>query len=334
MKEALDKSSNFILQSGDIEVKISRLGGAIESLKIKGRENVWRDVCLHFDSPIERIKSDTYAGAVIGRVSNRIAGGKFSLGGRTYFLSRNDGENTLHGGKDGFDRRCFEVDPSSKESYLSMMICSNDGDQGFPGKLIMRVEFMVSIMSLEVHFTAISDEDTVWAPTLHPYFCLGDEDTIDETYLQIYADAYTPMDNHQIPTGEIRSVGGTPFDFRKLKKIGADIGNEALIPTNGYDHNFVLRDDHAATAYNEKSGITMDIYTDMPGLHFYSGNFLKGNVGTHELSPREGFALEPQFFPNAANVPSFLQPVLKKGTVQSHYIRYVFGIMTAEANQK
>lgn len=327
MKEAFKEISHFDIHSESIQVTISRLGAAIESLKIKGKDGRWRDVCLHFDSPIERIKSGTYCGAVIGRVSNRIAKGEFTLNGTTHYLTKNDGENTLHGGADGFDRRYFDVDATYGEEYRSMAICSNDGDQGFPGTLVMRVEFMVKGMSLEVHFTAKSYEDTVWAPTIHPYFRLGEEETVDETYLQIYSDAYTPMDKHQIPTGEIRSVEGTPFYFRAPKKIGRDIGDRALMATNGYDHNFVLRDRHAATAYHEASGIRMDIFTDMPGLHFYSGNFLKGLTGTHQLRPREGFALEPQFFPNAVNIPAFASPVLRKGDQKSYFVRYQFSFL-------
>ncbi len=313
--------SRFVIQSEGIRATISRLGGAIESLKIKGKDGEWREVCLHFLSPIDRIKSDTYAGAVIGRVCNRIAGGNFSLGGRTYFLPRNDGKNTLHGGKDGFDKRLF-----NREGYephaLTLSLLSSDGDQGFPGTLLLRVFYIAEGSSLTVRFSAVSDEDTVWAPTLHPYFNFGEG--IEDTYLQIYADSYTPMDGRQIPTGEIVPVEGTPFDFRKPKKIGADIGSELLNPANGYDHNFVLFSEHAATAYSEKSGIKMDIYTDMPGLHFYSGNFLKGNTGTHELTPRDGFALEPQYFPNAVNIKKFLQPILKKGEQKTHYIRFTF----------
>ncbi len=313
--------SRFVIQSEGIQATISRLGGAIESLQIKGKDGTWREVCLHFDSPIERIKSDTYAGAVIGRVCNRIAEGKFSLNGRTYFLPRNDGKNTLHGGKDGFDKRLF-----NREGYephaLTLSLLSSDGDQGFPGMLLLRVFYTAEGSSLTVRFSAVSDEDTVWAPTIHPYFNFGEG--IDETYLQIYADSYTPMEGRQIPTGEIRSVEGTPFDFRKPKKIGEEIGDEILKPTHGYDHNFVLRDNHAATAYSEKSGVKLDIYTDMPGLHFYSGNFLKGNTGTHELVPREGFALEPQFFPNAVNIKKFLQPILRKGERKTYFIRFTF----------
>lgn len=325
MSETLNDRPCLVIQSEGVQTTISRLGGAIESLKIKGKDSRWRDVCLHFDSPIERIKSGTYCGAVIGRVSNRIAKGEFTLNGTTYFLTKNDGKNTLHGGMDGFDKRLFGRERDG-EHTLVLSLVSSDGDQGFPGTLLLRVCYTVDDSALTVRFSAVSDEDTVWAPTIHPYFNLGED--VEDTYLQIHADSYTPMDKYQIPTGEVVSVKGTPFDFRKPKKIGADIGDRALVATNGYDHNFVLHSEHAATAYSEKSGITMDIYTDMPGLHFYSGNFLKGNVGTRELSPREGFALEPQFFPNAVNIPRFLQPALKKGERRTYFIRYKFGFMS------
>lgn len=316
----------YSIRNENIEVGFSNLGGAIEYLRIKMPDGSWRDVCLRYRWPTDRVASDTYSGAVIGRVANRIAGGKFTLNGTTYSLTKNDGENTLHGGSNGFDKQFFNPVPHSK-SDLEMIITSLDGDQGFPGTLTMRVEYVLDGLSLTVRFSAVSDKATAWAPTIHPYFHFGDEKTIEETYLQIYADSYTPMDRHQIPTGEILSVEGTPFDFRKPKKIGTDLRHELLDATNGYDHNYALRGNHAATVYHEKSGIRMDISTDMPGLHFYSGNFLKGNAGTHELSPREGFALEPQFFPNAVNTPNFIQPFLRQGEAKTHFIRYDFGFV-------
>lgn len=312
------------IRNESIEACVSDLGAAIEYLRIKMPDGSWRDVCLRYGWPTDRIASETYGGAVIGRVANRIADGKFTLNGTTYPLTVNDGPNTLHGGSDGFDRRFFFA-ATQGDSALEMIITSPDGDQGFPGTLTMRVKFVLDGMSLAVSFTAISDKDTVWAPTLHPYFRLSDEDTIDDTYLQIHADFYTPMDKHQIPTGAICSVAGTPFDFRAPKQIGADINSKLLKSTSGYDHNFVLCDNHAATAYNKGSGVKMDIYTNMPGLHFYSGNFLKGNALTHKISSREGFALEPQFFPNAVNTPGFKQPILKANEQKTYYIKYMFG---------
>lgn len=311
----------FTIGNENIEAVISNLGAAIEQLRVKMPDGSWRDICLRYRWPTDRMAGTTYSGAVIGRVANRIAGGSFTLGGRTYALTKNDGNNTLHGGTEGFDRRFFDV--AEGDGRLALTITSKDGDQGFPGELNLRVEYSLQGASLTVRFFAKSSADTVWAPTLHPYFRLGDEDTVDRTYLQIYADAYTPM-NGQIPTGEIRPVDGTPFDFRTPKEIGRDIADAALAETNGYDHNFVLNGSHAATAYNKSSGVTLDVYTDMPGLHFYSGNFLSGFTGTHDLRPREGFALEPQFFPNAVNTPAFARPLLPKGVILSHFIRYEF----------
>lgn len=316
----------FTIRNENIEVIISNLGAAIEQLHIKMPDGSWRDVCLRYRWPTDRIASDTYSGAVIGRVANRIAGGKFTLNGTTYSLMKNEGENTLHGGGNGFDKQFFYPVPHDK-SNLKMIISSLDGDQGFPGTLTMHVEYVLDGLSLTVHFCAFSSKDTVWAPTIHPYFHFGCEKTIAETYLQIYADSYTPMDKHQIPTGEILSVERTPLDFRKPKKIGTDLRHEFLTATNGYDHNFVLRDGHAATVYHENSGIRMDIYTDMPGLHFYSGNFLNGKGATCELSSYEGFALEPQFFPNAVNTPNFTQPFLKRGETKKYFIKYDFGFL-------
>lgn len=318
MRDGAKSEVTHIIGNEFLTVAVSNLGAAIRSLRLGGRE-----LCLGFLSQKARIESGTYCGAVIGRVANRIADGQFILNGTTYSLTKNDGENTLHGGVNGFDRRFFDV--AYPNGILTMTLCSPDGDQGFPGTLHLRVEFVLERMSLTVRFTADGDADTVWAPTIHPYFCLGSESTVDDTYLQIFADAYTPMDGRQIPTGEIRSVAGTPFDFRKPKRIGEDVGAEALRATNGYDHNFVLRSGHAARAYRD-GGISLDIYTDMPGLHFYSGNYLNGFDGTHDLHPREGFALEPQFFPNAVNTPAFKQPILEQGREKTYFIRYEFGI--------
>ncbi len=314
----------YVIENDNLSVEISNRGASIRSIRFAGRE-----LTLGFSSQSNRIKSNTYSGAVIGRVANRIADGKFTLNGTTYSLSRNDGENTLHGGAIGFDQRLFSVQTLDTTS-LVMTLNSPDGDQGFPGNLTLRVEFVLDGASLTVRFSAVCDKDTFWAPTIHPYFRLGTEQTVDETYLQINADSYTPMGAGQIPTGEITAVEGTPFDFRQAKKIGKDIQSVQLQPTSGYDHNFVLRhsaNECAALAFNESSGIKMEVFTDMPGLQFYSGNFLHGFNGTHDLIPREGFALEPQFFPDAVNTPSFPQPLLNKDKIKSYFIRYKFGLL-------
>ena len=314
----------YIIKNDKLSVGISKLGASICSIRFLGRE-----LSLGFSSQSRRIKSNTYSGAIIGRVANRIADGKFMLNGTTYSLSRNDGENTLHGGKIGFDQRLFSVQILDMTS-LAMTLNSPDGDQGFPGMLTMRVKFSVVGTELRIDFSAVCDKDTFWAPTIHPYFRLGDDKTVDKTYLAINADYYTPIDANLIPTGEIRSVAGTPFDFRNPKEIGADIGSNELKRTKGYDHNFVLNNerkvekDYVAKAFDKSSGIEMEIYTDLPGLQFYSGNYLKGFSNSHYIQPHEGFALEPQFFPNAVNTPIFKQPLLKKAEFKSYFIKYRF----------
>lgn len=324
MKTFKESEQIYVLENDKLSVEISNRGASIRSIWFSGRE-----LSLGFSSQSDRIKSNTYSGAVIGRVANRIADGKFMLNGTTYSLSRNDGKNTLHGGKIGFDQRLFSVQILDTTS-LVMSLNSPDGDQGFPGTLTTRVKFSVVGTELRMDFSAVCDKDTFWAPTIHPYFRLGDDKTVDKTYLTINADYYTPIDANLIPTGEIRSVAGTPFDFRNSKEIGADIESNELKQTNGYDHNFALNNerkvekDYVAKAFDKSSGIEMEIYTDLPGLQFYSGNYLKGFSNSHYIQPHEGFALEPQFFPNAVNTPIFKQPLLKKAEFKSYFIKYRF----------
>lgn len=328
MQDIVNYEKHYYIGNDKLNVALSNYGASIVSIRFYERE-----LCLGFILKDERIKSGTYSGAVIGRVANRIANGEFTLNGTTYHLSQNDGNNTLHGGENGFDRMCYvaEMDdnlPGNKS--ITMIGVSADGDQGFPGTLTTRVKFSVEDAELRIDFSAVSDKDTVWSPTIHPYFCLGDDKTVDKTYLTINADYYTPIDANLIPTGEIRSVAGTPFDFRNPKEIGADIGSNELKRTKGYDHNFVLNNerkvekDYVAKAFDKSSGIEMEIYTDLPGLQFYSGNYLKGFSNSHYIQPHEGFAIEPQFFPNAVNTPIFKQPLLKKAEFKSYFIKYRF----------
>lgn len=322
MQKNIQSEQIYIIRNEFLSVEISNLGASIRSIRFADRE-----LTLGFASQAERIASGTYSGAVIGRVANRIAGGKFALNGVTYHLTKNEGENTLHGGEEGFDRRFYTVASHSGTS-LVLAMSSPDGDQGFSGRLETTVSYSLNGSSLVVDFSARCDKDSFWSPTLHTYFRLGEEATEEETYLQINAESYTPMDEQQIPTGKIEKVAGTPLDFRLPKKIGEDISAEQLRSTCGYDHNFVLNnsgdEEYAAAAFSKSGGVRVEIFTDMSGLHFYSGNFLKGFNGTRQLRPREGFALEPQFFPNAVNETSFESPLVKKGTVKKHYIKYKF----------
>lgn len=315
----------YVLHGDGIEVGITDFGAAIQYILINTKKGV-KDICLGYPTISERVESGTYCGATIGRVANRIKNSHFVLGEKPYNLSANDGKNCNHGGENGFDKRLFEAEV--KGDILLLKLFSEDGDQGFPGNLSLTVQFNLKGKNLEVRYSAESDEDTVWAPTNHLCFNLNGEDSgcILDTILKINADEITPLDFNQIPDGDKMFVGGTPFDYTKPCPIGLYINksDEQLILAKGYDHNYILKNSHAATALNAESGIKMDLYTDLPGLQFYSGNFLKGNGKSGEYHPRDGICLEPQYFPNAVNEKNFISPVLKANCKKNYYIRYEF----------
>lgn len=319
----------YPISNDKLDVGILNFGGGVQYLRFNNGKQ-FQELCLWYNSVEERLLSNTYCGAVIGRVSNRISNASFTLNDETYKLNANDGKNTLHGGFNGFDRKFFDVyeQPSKDNDYKRAIMhsLSMDGEEGFPGMLHMKVIYELQDNALLVTFKAISNKDTVWAPTLHLYFNIGLLKDIFDTKLQIFADKYTPIDNELLPTGEQLPVENTLFDFRKPTYIGRylNLNEKEFMYTHGYDHNFVLNGEHAAMVYNEKTGIKVDIYTDMPGLQFYSGNFLKGNNGIRQYKPWEGFALEPQFFPNSVNQDGFLKPVLKANESKTYYIRYEF----------
>lgn len=326
-KILFDKYNNrevwlYELSNDKLKVGITDFGGAIQYLKVSTPSGE-KEVCLGFNSIKEYLASGTYCGATIGRVANRIGGAKFSLNGKEHNLSVNDGNNTLHGGKDGFDKLFFDAE--MRGDFLTLSLESADGDMGFPGNLKFKAEFSLNGGALEIKYIAQSDKDTIWIPTCHAYFNLG-SGKIYDTSLKIYSDKYTPIDSGLIPTGEVANVIGTPFDFTVFKPIGRDINaeNEQLKLAGGYDHNFILKGRHAATAMSGKNGIIMDVYTDMPAIQFYSGNMIKGNGSGGELTPRDGFCLEPQFCPNSVNIAAFESPVLEAGETKVHYIHYVF----------
>ena len=325
----------YEISNGSLSVGISDVGAAVQYIQVKTPSG-FTDVCPGFDDAGEWAKSGTYLGATVGRVANRISGAKFSLGGKMYNLSRNDGQNCLHGGEDGFDKRFFKVLTEGAQgddwrgNMLQLSLFSPDGDMGFPGNLNLLVTYKLEGSSLGIIYKARSDKDTLWAPTCHTYFNLGGASAAASScgdMLRINADCFTPSGAGLIPTGEVRRVEGTPFDFRDFRAMGERIDekDEQLAIAGGYDHNFVLRGEHAACAFSRESGIKLDIYTDMPGLHFYSGNFLGGNSVFGALAPRAAYALEAQFFPDAANILSFEKPLLKAGEGQTHCIEYKFG---------
>ena len=313
--------SLYTIKSGKLEVDVCEAGARINAIRVNGT-----DITFGFNSVDEYAKSSCFAGATIGRVTNRIANGRFTLNGKEYSLNINNGENHLHGGNEGFDKKLFTVTEEGENS-VTMEYLSVDGEENYPGNLKLTVKFAVENDSLKIEYSAVSDRDTLWCPTNHAYFNLDGESHGDcrGNLLQINADYYTPVDGGLIPTGGKRAVKGTPFDFTSARKIGEYFGKEELQPTLGYDHNFVLNGEHAAHAESVLTGIKMDIYTDMPCIQFYSGGQLGGVAGkSGKYNKWAGFCLEPQFCPNAINMDGFEKPLLKKGEVKNHYIKFVF----------
>lgn len=328
MKKFYDKIDGndvylYTIKNGNIEVDICEVGARINALRINGV-----DIVLGFNSVEDYEKSGCYAGATIGRVANRIARGKFTLNDKEYQLNTNDGENHLHGGNIGFDKKRFTVTKETENS-VTMEYKSFDGEENYPGNLQFKVKFTVENNALLIEYSAVSDKDTLWCPTNHAYFNLDGEGKGDclNNLLRINADCYTPVDGGLIPTGEKRAVKGTSFDFTVLKRIDEGIGSEELKVTLGYDHNYILNSDYAAHAESTVTGIKMDIYTDMPCLQFYSGGQLNGVKGKSGIyNQYAGFCLEPQYCPNAINMQGFDKPILRKGEVKKHYIKLVFKI--------
>ena len=304
----------YTLSDNRLQADIITFGATVTALRVNTGKN-WVDVALGFESVEDQIKKGDYMGAVAGRCANRIEDGRFTLNGKQYTLDVNNGTNHLHGGFKGFDKQIYQ--DSTEEGKLMLRYYSKDGDQGYCGNVDFCVTYSVEYGALNIEYRAVSDQDTLFNVTNHLYFNLnGQEDgSILDNMLMLNADSYTPDKPNLIPTGEIASVDGTPFDFTVFKAIGQDIGadNEQLKIAGGYDHNFCLNSRHAGTAYSVKTGIVMDVYTDRPGIQFYSGNFLSGNVGKSCYKRNSGFCLETQCYPNAVNQAGFPSPVLKAG---------------------
>ena len=315
---------------------VTNYGGRLVALYVPDKNNQLVDVVAGFDS-VEGYQNSTepYFGATIGRFGNRIAKGKFELNGKSYQLFANNGVNTLHGGKKGFQDVIWDakqVDPQTLElSYLS-----KDMEEGFPGNLQVKVTYTLTAdNALKVSYTAETDKTTVINLTNHAFFNLNgaQSGTILNHLVQIKADQYSPVDATLIPTGILEAVKQTPFDFTSAKTIGERVeeDHEQLQFGKGYDHNFVLNkhdaDQPVAIVTGDKSGIVMSIYTDQPGLQFYSGNFMEGKntmKGNHKDDFRTAFAMETQHFPDSPNQPSFPSTVLKPGELYQSSSTYKF----------
>ncbi|MGN6530953.1 MAG: aldose epimerase family protein [Ginsengibacter sp.] len=321
-----------------MEAAFTNYGGRLVSLLVPDKNGKMTNVVVGFNS-VEGYEKSTepYFGATIGRYGNRIAKGKFTLDGKQYPLSINNGRNTLHGGKKGFQYVVWDADKLN-DSTIRFSYLSKDGEEGFPGNLKVKVTYSLTADNgLKCEYEATTDKPTVVNLTNHAFFNLNGEGsgTILNHTVQIYADKYNPIDSEWIPLGPIATVKGTPFDFTTPTTIGARINddNQQLKNGKGYDHNFVLNGtkvnglNHAATVVGDKSGIIMNIYTEEPGLQFYSGNFMLSKNTFSDGSKddyRTAFAMETQHFPDSPNEPSYPSTVLKPGQVYKTYSLYDF----------
>src|SRR6184192_3289427 len=312
-----------------IELQVLDYGGIIVSLRVPDRTGRLDDVVLGFDSLEAYERGSPYFGALIGRYGNRIARGRFTLEGRTYTLATNNGPNHLHGGLRGFDKVVWDVAPFEHPDSVGLVLryTSPNDEEGYPGTLRTTVTYtLTSANELVFDYSATTDRATPVNLTQHSYFNLagdGKGDILGHV-VTLNADRFTPVDSTLIPTGEIRSVSGTPFDFRTPTAIGAriDQDDEQLRYGRGYDHNFVLNKGAdggptlAARVYEPSSGRLMEIYTTEPGLQFYSGNFLDGTLrGKHGVvyGHLYGFAMETQHFPDSPNEPAFPTTIVRPG---------------------
>lgn len=336
------KTDLYLLKNDQIQVYITNYGGRIVSLLVPDNQGIPGDVVLGFKSIADYQKADTpYHGCLVGRYCNRIAKGRFETDGTLYELPINNDENHLHGGPDGFHNQVWEV-VSADENSIVMTYLSRDGEMGYPGNLSVEVTYAIRDKNkLSIAYKATTDKATPINLTNHAFFNLAGQATgsINDHQLMINADHFTPVDEGLIPTGEIRSVEGTPFDFRKTKTIARDLdqqtSNTQLSRGGGYDHNFVLNKESlgsmslAARVIDPKSGRQMEIFTEEPGIQFYGGNFLDGSdVGKYgtKFEYRGSFALETQHFPDSPNQSAFPNTILQPGEVYQTQSIYSFSV--------
>src|ERR1043165_2706078 len=323
-----------------VEATITNYGGIVVSLKVPDRNGKFDDVVLGFNDLDSYLKPGPYFGALIGRYGNRIAKGRFTLNGVEYKLAVNNGDNTLHGGLKGFDKVVWtgkemktKAGPAVALTYLS-----KDGEEGYPGNLNVRVVYtLTNNDEIKIDYSATTDKDTVINLTEHSYFNLAGEGNGDilNTIVTINGNRFLPTDAGSIPTGELRNVKGTPFDFLTPHAIGARINldEEQLKLGNGYDHTWIINGRpgtlrYAAMAYDTTSGRTMQVWTTEPGMQFYTGNFLDGTLTGKSgkiYQRRFGFCFETQHYPDSPNHPAFPTTTLKKGATYRSTTIYRFG---------
>ena len=330
--------SVITLEHAGCSCQILTYGATIRSLCVPDKSGKLVDVVLGYDTLKEYEQNDGYLGATVGRFANRIAHGQFSLSGKSYTLVQNNGYNHLHGGVVGFSHRVWDiVDCSNTEVTLSLT--SSDGEEGYPGTLHVRVTFSLKENALSLHYCAVSDTDTICSLTNHSYFNLAGHSggSVENHEICIRAHSYTPTAVDAIPLGVVSPVANTPMDLSRYTRVGDNLNNgfPQIAQARGFDHNFVVDEEPgflrpAAAVRCLSTGITMQVETTMPGVQFYTANYLEdGRRGKNGCSygPRHGFCLETQHFPDAPNQKNFPSPLLRAGNVYDHTTVFAFNYM-------
>lgn len=322
-------SQLYTISCGSLSAKVADLGATLVQLFIPDRNGNLADVVLGYDEPAGYLQGTCYFGATIGRNSNRVKNACFVLDGKTWSMPANEGPNNLHSGPDGYDVRLWKV-ASHTENAIKLTLHSPHCDQGFPGNADISVTYTLESDGLRISYEAVSDRDTVFNLTNHSYFNLAGHDHAEKAMQQLLtmpARFFNPADSESIPTGEMRSVEGTPMDFRTPKPIGRDITQDydALNLQGGYDHNFEVYCNPAAVLADPFSGREMAVYTDCPGVQFYSANYTdEVGKGGARYPKRSAICLETQFYPDSVNHPEWPQPITKAGQKYRSETKYRF----------
>lgn len=322
-KEGKEARLYLIQNENGMKAYVSDFGASLVRLFVSDKEGKFRDVVHGYDDASGYEKGDGGFGATVGRNANRIGGASLEINGVKYELDKNDNGNNLHSGLNYYQKRIWDVE-KYEANEITLLLHSPDKDQGYPGALDMHVTYTVEENNtLAIHYEAVPDQDTVINMTNHSYFNLNGHEsgTVLGHKVTLYADEFTPADEKSIPTGEIRSVDGTPMDFRSGRILGADIDAdyEPLRFGGGYDHNWVLKNegrfDKVAEVVSDDSGIVMEVYTDLPGVQMYTANFLDNEPGKDGVSyiKRSAVCLETQYFPDAVHHENFPQPLCRRG---------------------
>lgn len=320
-----------------ISIKVTNFGGTITEINVPDKHGNFQDIALGFETLADFEERSPFFGCIIGRYANRIANGRFAIGDKVYQLVQNNGPNNLHGGPDGFDKKVWAVQERSTDRCLELHYHSADGEAGFPGNLWVSVNYaLTEDNELHIDYRAGTDQTTPINLTNHTYFNLAGGGSVLEHLVQLDADQMTPVDENLIPTGEIHPVAGTPFDFREMTSVGAriDEGHIQLQRGSGYDHNFCLNHPGdlsrcVARVIEPQSGRTLEMYTTEPGVQFYTGNALEHLLGKNGevWSPRTGFCLEAQKYPDSPNQPAFPSPWLTPDGSYQQTTIYRFGVV-------